>query len=79
MSAEKKASTLTDRERADYELLGRAKVIIEWLLDRPGEDSTAYARTWLERYEQQMKETVWARRKQSDSQSATQAEIATVG
>jgi len=55
MSAANTASTLTDSERADYELLGRAKVIIEWLLDRPGDDSTEYAREWLKRYERQMR------------------------
>ena len=48
-------STLTDQERADYQLLGRAKVIIEWLLADPGETPNAYAREWLEQYKASMK------------------------
>jgi hypothetical protein len=51
-------STLTDRERADYQLLGGAKVIIGWLLDKPGPDSEAYAREWLAEYEKQMQPIV---------------------
>lgn len=47
-------STLSDRERADYQLLGGAKVIIGWLLDKPGPDSEAYAREWLAEYEKTM-------------------------
>lgn len=50
---------LTDGERTDCELLGRAKTIIEWLLDQPGivhtsPVSTQFAREWLQRYEERM-------------------------
>lgn len=49
---------LTDDERADYMLLGRAAGIIEWLLDarseRSREHASEAANLWLAEYRQRL-------------------------